>query len=671
MLVATLCLLLPCITVAAVSYASARSSLIEAHLTASSELAAQQSATLTDYFSDILADAERFKNDDKVIEFAASGKSDDPSEYIAGQLRTLKDYSSGMSKALIFMPDGVITASTVSSDIGNIQSNYENLIENAVSGNGVSDFTMLTGDNETQEPTFSVTRRIFNEESLVVGYLFEVFYTEYIEGSMSGSAADMYTTVAVADSAGNIFTAPFKTVAGFTELSPYSAYSSDITKALEAAESKASSKTYAPPVISSGEKRQAFIASFISNSGWSYIYMVNYTGLTDLVNDNVNEIGITVFLLILSIGGLLAAVIYFLKPITVFSRILEKKASGDSVSRIAFTDRKDEFDHFRDSLNDMFDKLAESNLRYETMVEMTNNIVFTIDLKRKTVETSKNFNKKFAFRPKDDTLEESFIYRIRIHKDDKEKYVGDMDSILKEANFIEGEYRVRNLYGDFAWVMLKATKFFDRSENPSKVIGVIVDIDKEKKSKMTLLIRASYDALTQILNRETFLKTLADTIDSTHMRKDLSAVLFIDLDDFKHFNDDYGHACGDEVLKFTADTLKEITFERGFAGRFGGDEFVACLTGLTLYSNAGTIAQEVIDVMGKGFTSESSNEHFTVHCSIGIAFLHESGKNAEEVIAAADAAMYNIKKHGKSAFAYAQKGDVVEVLSPKPIDSTI
>jgi diguanylate cyclase (GGDEF)-like protein/PAS domain S-box-containing protein len=324
----------------------------------------------------------------------------------------------------------------------------------------------------------------------------------------------------------------------------------------------------------------------------------------------------------------------------------------------------------RDQLNDLFDRLAESNLRYDTMVEMTNNIVFSIDLKRRTVETSKNFNKKFAFRPKDNSLEESFVYKMRVHKDDKEKYFTDIDAILKEANFIDGEYRIRNLYGDFAWVMFKATKFFDRNENPSKIIGVIVDIDREKKSKMSLLLRASYDALTQILNRETFMKQLSETIEQTSFRKELAALMFIDLDDFKFYNDTYDHDGGDEVLKFTADSLKEITFERGFAGRFGGDEFVACLTGLTLYQDAGNLAQELIDSMNKGFFCNKAGKVISVHCSVGIAFLHESGKSAEEVIAAADAAMYNIKKHGKSAYAYAQKGDEKpNELSPKPIDN--
>ena len=46
----------------------------------------------------------------------------------------------------------------------------------------------------------------------------------------------------------------------------------------------------------------------------------------------------------------------------------------------------------------------------------------------------------------------------------------------------------------------------------------------------------------------------------------------------KYFNDEFGHSCGDEVLKYTADSIKEVTFERGFSGRFGGDEFVICLT---------------------------------------------------------------------------------------------
>ncbi len=267
---------------------------------------------------------------------------------------------------------------------------------------------------------------------------------------------------------------------------------------------------------------------------------------------------------------------------------------------------------------------------------------------------SKNFNKKFSYRPKDDSMKESFFYKIHVHKDDKERYMNDLERILGPANFMQGEYRVKSIYGDFIWIMIKATKFYNRDEIPTKIVGVIMDIDKEKKSEMHLIQRASNDALTQLFNREAFIKSLTAAIDESAAKKSLDAMMFIDLDDFKFFNDQYGHACGDEVLKFVADTLKEISFERGFAGRFGGDEFVICLTNLTLYGDSGKIAQEIIDILGNGFTSESTGLKLNVHCSVGIAFLRESGKNAEEVIAAADEAMYNIKKHGKSAYAYAK-----------------
>jgi diguanylate cyclase (GGDEF)-like protein/PAS domain S-box-containing protein len=332
---------------------------------------------------------------------------------------------------------------------------------------------------------------------------------------------------------------------------------------------------------------------------------------------------------------------------------IKRKQNGDLKYEISVKS-KDEFGQMAVLFENVFEKMLESDHRYETIVDMTDNIIFEVNYKKNTVFTSKNFNKKFSLRPKDDTIKESFLYKTHVHKDDKQRYEQDLEGILGPSNTLQGEYRVKNVYGDFGWIALKANKFFDRNDRPTKVVGVIVDIDREKKSKMSLLQRASFDNLTQLFNREAFLKALQNELEVSGMKKNLSAIMFIDLDDFKFFNDEFGHACGDEVLKFVADTLKEISFERGFAGRFGGDEFVVCLTNLTLYGDTGKSAQEIIDVLGKGFTSESTGERLEVHCSIGIAFLRENGKTCEDVIAAADEAMYNIKKHGKSAFAFAK-----------------
>ncbi|MDR0991618.1 MAG: diguanylate cyclase [Ruminococcus sp.] len=661
-------MLIPTIVISSVSKNTATEALALSELEATSALAHQQSDVIGNYFSDQLDEADMVVSDEAVKLYLGGDES--LSEAAAEKIRTLKSYSYGVIKAMLVSSEGEILQSTTSDDIGKLLTNHSSYMTLAASGTGFSPIYIHTDLNGNQEPAYVLVTNIYSEDNTVIGILYEQFYTDFLEDMISQSQVNQYTTVAIADSEKNLLIPPYSTISQYGSHPTFAAWSGAVESAITDAKLSEGGANSTAAIEKKGNKSMAVFAQVIPDSDWVFLTMTNYGALLENVTIRTSHTALDIILIILFTGLIATAAIYLLLPLNNLVNVLSKKLTGDTITRVAFNDRDDEFDFLRDQLNDLFDKLSESNLRYDTMVEMTNNIVFSIDLKRHTVETSKNFNKKFAFRPKDNSLEESFVYKMRVHKDDKEKYFADIDAILKEANFIDGEYRIRNLYDDFAWVMLKATKFFDRNENPSKIIGVIVDIDREKKSKMRLMLRASYDSLTQILNRETFIKQVSETLDQTAYRKELAAILFIDLDDFKHYNDTYDHDGGDEVLKFTADSLKEITFERGFAGRFGGDEFVACLTGLTLYQDAGNMAQELIDTMGKGFFCNKAGMVIEVHCSVGIAFLHESGKTAEDVIAAADAAMYNIKKHGKSAYAYAQKGDEKpSELSPKPIDT--
>jgi diguanylate cyclase (GGDEF)-like protein/PAS domain S-box-containing protein len=670
---ALVCLLLPGIIISITSNNIAKEAAFDDGINYLNSSAVSHATAVTTYIEEIEGFAADIVADSQIKDFTAAavsgGASADLTSYTENRLKNLSLYIPELVEVMIIGENGMVLSSTLPYNVGNSKENYSDL-----SGNpGISGFDPYENANGVIRPSFTLVTNIYSENNTIIGVLYEIFYTTKLEGIISNTDTDVSTTLALSDSENDLivydFSAVFNMVDKNVEFAPYV---SAISQKMDYLFSTDNPGEVVAPFIAEGSgKSRIFAMSEVPKAGWVFLSSTDHKAFTNRINLNVSNVPLQIFLLIFGTAGLIFIGVYFLNPLGIIMNILARKTSGgDVASRIAFSDHKDEFDTLRDSLNDLFDRIAEGELKYETMVEMTNNIVFTIDLKNSSVEMSKNFNKKFSFRPKDNTIEESFIYKIRVHKDDKEKYLGDMDAILKEANFIDVEYRIKNLYGDFSWVMIKATKFFDRNENPSKIIGVIVDIDKDKKSKMSLLQRASYDALTQIYNRETFLKTLSETIENTYHRKDLAAVLFIDLDDFKHFNDDYSHACGDEVLKFTADTLKEITFERGFAGRFGGDEFVSCLTKLTLYSDAGSVAQEVIDILSRGFISDSTGQKLAVHCSVGISFLHESGKNTEEVIAAADAAMYNIKKHGKSAFAYAQKDDTpppAEV-TPKPID---
>lgn len=632
---------------------------VELNMQNTDNIISGQAESINYYFEGISASAKEFASLESVKSYVTESNEEgftvtaDSQEYseISARLKCMMDLDSSLTKAMIINNSGMIVASADENDVGKRMTKHTALFESATNGNGISSFSM-SGEKDSNTPCFSYSKAIYSHNNELLGIVYEMYNTAHLQRIINNAQIDKYTTVAVMDSIGGILEYPYKTVKNYTEHDSYSNASEYIRGLLVPAdERKQEQNSY-----SYGKKaqRRTVFSRRISSCGWNILAISNAQSLENSFNSRKSAImNLAIILIVLASVGMFVFIHYFSKPMDEIMRILQKKQRGDMAVQFDIRSN-DEFKQIGRAFNTAFDEIFESEQRYNTIVEITNNIVFEVNFKKNTVTVSKSFNKKFSYRPKDDSVKESFLYNLYVHKDDKDRYLADIDRILGPANFIQGEYRVKSIYGDFIWIMIKATKFFNREEIPTKIVGVIMDIDKEKKSEMHLIQKASYDALTRLYNRETFLKSLAEEIEMSSIKKTLDAMMFIDLDDFKFFNDVYGHACGDEVLKFTADTLKELCFERGFAGRFGGDEFVVCLTNLTLYGDSGKVAQELIDTLSKGFISESTGIKLTIHCSVGIAFLRESGKTTEEVIAAADEAMYNIKKHGKSAYAYAK-----------------
>lgn len=631
---------------------------IELYTASTKSIIENQADNIDFYFEEIIAASKELASSETVRNYAVNSNaegislSDYRSEYaqITEKFEALTSNNSSLRKIMIINNSGMIIASTDSSDTGKSMSNYKGLFSLALTNNGVSSFFM-SGGAEENIPVFIVAKAIYSYDNVCQGIVYQLYDTTRLQKTVNCTTLDKYTASALMDADGNILEYPYKTVKNYSETDNYRTASSLLHTVIES-ENVNSIDTVNE--YGSGSSERILFVSSVSSCQWSMLAVSDKHSLLKEAERNSSPIyNLSIILIIFSVIGTVLFIYFFTKPINDIMHVFRKKQKGDMNARFNIK-TNDEFRMIGNAFNSMFDDVFESEQRYRTIVEITNNVVFELSFSKGTVFVSKNFNKKFSYRAKDDSIKESFLYKLRMHKDDRERYLSDLDRILGPANFMQGEYRVKSIYGDFIWIMIKATKFYNRDEIPTKIVGVIMDIDKEKRSEMRLLQRASYDALTQLYNREAFIRGLAAELEASAHKKSLDAMMFIDLDDFKFFNDEYGHACGDEVLKFVADTLKEICFERGFAGRFGGDEFVACFTNLTLYGDSGKIAQEIIDILGNGFTSESTGLKLNIHCSIGVAFLHESGKTTEEVIAAADEAMYNIKKHGKSAYAYAK-----------------
>ncbi|MFO1109939.1 MAG: GGDEF domain-containing protein [Bradyrhizobium sp.] len=158
---------------------------------------------------------------------------------------------------------------------------------------------------------------------------------------------------------------------------------------------------------------------------------------------------------------------------------------------------------------------------------------------------------------------------------------------------------------------------------------------------------ANHDALTGLLNRAGFIDALGAGLRASRSgdRKHL-AVLFVDLDDFKPVNDTFGHAAGDIILKEVAARLSRILPVRSAIARMGGDEFVV-LADHTNADQALEIGRRIIDEIATPYQLDGGLST-SVGASIGIAISPDHGTEVGELLAVADAALYEAKSSGKS-----------------------
>lgn len=165
-----------------------------------------------------------------------------------------------------------------------------------------------------------------------------------------------------------------------------------------------------------------------------------------------------------------------------------------------------------------------------------------------------------------------------------------------------------------------------------------------------LYLISSTDVLTGIYNRLQFNRTMKEIILAAERYHYMIALLFIDLDDFKNANDNFGHHIGDLLLIEVARRLKNCIRANDFLARLGGDEFAIILGEINNVEEAGNIAQKIILSVSDDYNIENNN--IRIGASIGIAFYPLSATNQEDLIINADIAMYHAKSSGRNNFQY-------------------
>ncbi|MDO8485884.1 MAG: EAL domain-containing protein [Candidatus Limnocylindrales bacterium] len=236
-------------------------------------------------------------------------------------------------------------------------------------------------------------------------------------------------------------------------------------------------------------------------------------------------------------------------------------------------------------------------------------------------------------------------YASLVHPDDHERFEHLIDAARRESGPIGAPEVVRMAHADGSWRRFETVA--QNLEHDPDVAGLVLtghDTTQRHILAERLRYQATHDELTGLANRKTFL----DRVDTGLAQSGSSAVLFVDLDDFKGINDNLGHVAADRMLAIVARRVRNAIRPADLAARLGGDEFAILLSEVDPRTGPGAAADRLLEAINAPIDIDGAA--FRLSASIGIA-LGRSGGHSADLVSEADLAMYAAKRAGKGRYA--------------------
>jgi len=180
------------------------------------------------------------------------------------------------------------------------------------------------------------------------------------------------------------------------------------------------------------------------------------------------------------------------------------------------------------------------------------------------------------------------------------------------------------------------------------MVRTITDVSERKRKEIQIAHMARHDALTNLANRRLLNERIEQALTRMRRQREGFALLCLDLDGFKKVNDTRGHPAGDALLWDVADRLSACVRETDTVARLGGDEFAILQSATDREEDAETLAQRILAAVAAPYDVDSGRA--VIGVSIGIAMAPSDSAKAEELLKAADVALYRAKLAGGNAY---------------------
>lgn len=293
--------------------------------------------------------------------------------------------------------------------------------------------------------------------------------------------------------------------------------------------------------------------------------------------------------------------------------------------------------------------MESSELKYKELVENLSDVVYTTDLNGVITYISPAVESIAGYKPAEIIGRPfvDFVYTEDLQAR-SQKFLMTLSGVKEQS-----EYRYVTKTGEIKWVLTSACIKTSRDGQIVGIQGILTDITYLKKIQEELEeSRQQYeelsitDSLTKIYNSRHFYDQLQKEMERCSRYKHPMSLLMMDIDDFKKYNDEYGHLEGDKVLERLGSIIKNSLRKVDSAYRYGGEEFTAILPQAS-GEQAEAVAKRIMDNLEKEYFFPLPEKKLKVTLSIGVAeFI--PGEGMKEFVKRADLSMYGAKHRGKN-----------------------